>query len=89
MKRLFSLVLAVLMLCTALPALAATATTFDGTVVSGQAVSVAAPFGGTVSAVQVKPGDQISVGDGIATVETCLAIDEAMHHAARVRVRQE
>ena len=29
------------------------------------------------------------LAEGIATVETCLAIDEAMHHAARVRVRQE
>lgn len=28
------------------------------------------------------------LAEGLATVETCLAIDEAMHHATRVRVRQ-
>ena len=44
--------------------------TFDGTVVAGDAVSVAAPFGGMVSDVAVKAGSEIALGDAICTIET-------------------
>ena len=45
-------------------------TTFDGTVVSGESVSVTAPFGGTVSSFRLRAGDELAVGDVVAEVAT-------------------
>jgi HlyD family secretion protein len=59
-----------LALCVVLPGLAMAETTFDGTVVSSESVSVTAPFGGNVSSFRLRAGDQINVGDSIATVQT-------------------
>lgn len=70
MKRMISLVVVALLLCTVLPSLALAETTFDGTVISSESVSVTAPFGGTVNSFALKQGDQINVGDVIATVQT-------------------
>jgi multidrug resistance efflux pump len=59
-----------LALCVAFATPALAETTFDGTVVSSESVSVTAPFGGTVSSFRLREGDEISVGDEIAEVET-------------------
>lgn len=42
----------------------------DGSVVSGGAQSVRAPFGGVVEDVRLRPGDLISVGDPVASIVT-------------------
>jgi len=70
MKRTVCLAMVVLMLCAALPSLALAETTFDGTVVSSESVSVTAPFGGIINSFTLKEGDQITAGDVIATVQT-------------------
>lgn len=69
-KVLLSLVLALIVTLTACPCLAAAETTFEGTVVSGESVSITAPFGGTISSFRLREGGKISVGDPIATIET-------------------
>ena len=61
------LVLLLVLLC---PALALAATTFEGTVVSGEVVSVTAPFGGTVSNFSLRAGGRIDFGDVVATIAT-------------------
>lgn len=43
---------------------------FDGQVVAGEAVSVTAPFGGTVKSIGLKQGAQVAVNDGILTLST-------------------
>ena len=68
MKKLLSMLLALLS-CFA-PCVALADTSFDGSVVSGGAVSVRAPFGGVVSSVSVQAGDRVEVGDVVAEVET-------------------
>ena len=55
---------------TMLPLIALAETTFDGTVVAGDAVSVTAPFGGTVSSFSLRAGGLISVGDTVAAIGT-------------------
>lgn len=70
MKRNILLVALSLALSVVLMGSAAAETTFDGTVVSSESVSVTAPFGGTVSSFRLREGDEISVGDVIAEVET-------------------
>ena len=70
MKKILSVLFALALLSGALTGPALAETTFDGTVVSGEAVSVTAPFGGTVSSFKLREGDQINVGDVIAQVET-------------------
>jgi multidrug resistance efflux pump len=70
MKRNILLVALSLTLCMALVTPAFAETTFDGTVVSSESVSVTAPFGGTVSTFKLRAGDKISVGDVIAEVAT-------------------
>lgn len=67
-QKLLSLLAAGLLLLTPLGAQAEI--TFDGTVVAGDAVSVTAPFGGTVSSVSVKAGSEIALGDAICVLET-------------------
>ena len=70
MKR-FSIILALFVMVSALlPAVSLAETTFDGTVVSSESISVTAPFGGIVSSFAVRQGDQIEQGDVIATVAT-------------------
>ena len=66
MKRFLSILLAVL----TLPAFALAETTFDGAVVASEAVSVTAPFGGTVASFSLRPGSKITLGDRIASIET-------------------
>jgi multidrug resistance efflux pump len=70
MKKNILLAALCLMLCVALTGAALAETTFDGTVVSSESVSVTAPFGGTVSSFRLREGDELSVGDVIAQVET-------------------
>ena len=53
-----------------LPGLALAETVLDGTVVSGESVSVLAPYGGTLSRFNVRAGDEIKVGDVIGEVQT-------------------
>ena len=62
------LIPSLLVLALALTPFAAFAeTTFDGSVVAGEAVSVTAPFGGTVASLTLKEGAEISLGDTICT----------------------
>ncbi len=63
-------VLAVLTACLLLPGLALASASFDGTVVSKNAIAVAAPFGGTVESVSAKEGDYVEAGDVLAEVST-------------------
>ena len=62
--------LAILMIVLTLPAFALAETTFDGAVVARDAVSVTAPFGGTVSHFSLRAGSRIQLGDRIATIAT-------------------
>lgn len=66
MKRILSILMALMLL----PAFALAETTFDGAVVAGDAVSVTAPFGGTVSNFRLRAGSKISLGDAVATINT-------------------
>lgn len=66
MKRFLSILVLVLML----PAFALAETTFDGSVVAREAVSVTAPFGGTVSSFSLRAGSRIAFGEPIATIAT-------------------
>lgn len=66
MKRTF----AILVILCFLPALVLAETTFDGSVVAREAISITAPFGGTVSSFGLRAGSKIHLGDRIATVET-------------------
>lgn len=66
MKQWMSLVLACLMLFGA----AAAEERFDGQVIAGGAVSITAPFGGTVETMNLRTGAKITEGDVIAQVET-------------------
>jgi len=66
MKRFFTILVLVLML----PAFALAETTFDGSVVARESVSVTAPFGGTVSSFSLRAGSKIAFGDRLATIET-------------------
>lgn len=59
-----------LLVCAALPLGALAEAALDGTVVSGGAVSVLAPFGGTVGTVYVKAGDEVKLGSELAQVVT-------------------
>ena len=70
MKKMTILLALCLALGAVLPGSALAATTFDGTVVSGESVSVTAPFGGTVDSFTPSVGDRISEGDSIASVKT-------------------
>ena len=66
MKKILAFVMTMLLLSTC----ALAETTFDGKVVAGDAVSVTAPFGGTVSNFRLRAGSRISVGDAVATINT-------------------
>jgi len=66
MKRFLSILMIVLLV----PAFALAETTFDGAVVARDAVSVTAPFGGTVSHFSLRAGSKIKLGDRIATIAT-------------------
>ena len=46
------------------------AISFEGKVVSSDAVAVLAPFGGLVDTVSLRTGDPIAVGDSVATIST-------------------
>lgn len=62
--------LTALCLCLGLLNGALAETTFEGTVVSGDAVSVNAPFGGIIDAFSLREGGVLHTGDVIATVQT-------------------
>ena len=66
MKKILASLLALLLLT----GFALAETTFDGKVVAGDAVSVTAPFGGTVSNFRLRAGSRIHVGDAVATINT-------------------
>ncbi len=71
MKRKGTLgVLAVLAVCALLPGFALAGASFDGTVVSRNAIAVPAPFGGVVESVEVREGDFVNAGDVLGTVMT-------------------
>jgi multidrug resistance efflux pump len=59
-----------LILVTLVPVIALAETSFDGTVVSSESVSVTAPFGGTISAFSLRAGGRIAFGEAIVTIET-------------------
>lgn len=61
----FIVALAVL---TGIPALAQVS--FQGTVVSSKTISVNAPFGGLVDAIDLRKGDPVRIGDPVATIRT-------------------
>ncbi|MBQ8201194.1 MAG: HlyD family efflux transporter periplasmic adaptor subunit [Clostridia bacterium] len=63
-------ILAILMFLTLLPVAALAETTFDGTVVAGDAVTVTAPFGGTVTGFSLRAGSKIAMGDVVAAIGT-------------------
>ena len=66
MKRFLASLLTLLLLCA--PALAELA--LDGSVVSGGAETVRAPFGGIVERIEVRAGDLVSVGEPVASIVT-------------------
>lgn len=70
MKRKKGMLYALALVLALLPACALGETTFDGTVVAGESVSVTAPFGGTVSSFRLRAGSLIALGDRIAAIET-------------------
>lgn len=70
MKRKKGMLCALALVLALLPACALGETTFDGTVVAGESVSVTAPFGGTVSSFRLRAGSLIALGDRIAAIET-------------------
>ncbi len=63
-------VLAVLTACLLLPGFALASASFDGTVVSKNAIAVTAPFGGVIGKVSVQAGDYVEAGDTLAEVIT-------------------
>ncbi len=63
-------VLAVLTACLLLPGIALASASFDGKVVSHNAIAIPAPFGGVVGSVPVQEGDYVNVGDVLAEVIT-------------------
>ena len=70
MKKLVSIVLCALMLMST----AWADESFDGRVVAGDAVSVTAPFGGTVKSCGLRVGTLVNVGDVIAKLSTTRVI---------------
>ena len=44
--------------------------TFDGTVVAGETVAITAPFGGTVTALDIREGQLLEAGDAVVTLST-------------------
>jgi multidrug efflux pump subunit AcrA (membrane-fusion protein) len=66
----FLSMLAVLTACLLLPGFALAGASFDGTVVSKNAVAATAPFGGVVGKVSVQEGDYVEAGDTLAEVMT-------------------
>ena len=44
--------------------------TFQGTVISRETITVSAPFGGLVDEISLRKGDEIHVGDAVATIKT-------------------
>ena len=66
MKRILSVLAAGLLL---IPGLAA-AEEFEGNVVATSTMLVTSPYGGSLATVQVREGQEIQVGDTIATMET-------------------
>ena len=69
MKRIASILAALLLTLGTLTA-AVAETTFDGVVSNGEQIAVLAPFGGTVSTLGVRAGQEITLGQEIASVET-------------------
>ena len=69
MKKLIGIILALVLM----PVLALASTTFEGTVVSGEVVSVTAPFGGTVSHFSLRAGSRIDRGSVVATTPRRMA----------------
>ncbi|MBQ8201189.1 MAG: HlyD family efflux transporter periplasmic adaptor subunit [Clostridia bacterium] len=65
MKKLISFLLCMLFVC---PALAEER--FDGQVIAGEAVSVIAPFGGTIESINLRTGALTSVNDVVARLAT-------------------
>lgn len=70
LKKPLAVLLSCILCLTASAALAANETAFEGSVVSGETMSITAPFGGTVSMFNLRTGAKISEGDTIATIET-------------------
>ena len=70
MKKLLSFALCLLMLL----GLAAAEERFDGQVIEGDAVSVTAPFGGTVKACGLREGTLVNINDVIVTLSTTRVI---------------
>lgn len=66
MRKILCILLAVMLL----PAASLAVTTFEGTVVSGEVISVTAPFGGTISNFSLRAGSMIKDGDVVATINT-------------------
>ena len=72
MKRMITILALALVCALAMPALAQASISFDGKVVAGETVAVAAPFGGPTRDIAMRKGDLVHVGDPIATIETTL-----------------
>ncbi len=67
-KLLTAAMAALLILALGAPALAQV--TFHGTVISRETITVSAPFGGLIDEISLRKGDQIRVGDPVATIKT-------------------
>ncbi len=72
MKRFITILALALVCILAMPCLAQASISFDGKVVAGETVAVAAPFGGPTRDIALRKGDLVRVGDAIATIETTL-----------------
>lgn len=60
---------ALLLLCL-MPAMALAQTSLEGTVTAGETIAVTAPFGGTITQVMARAGQQVAAGEALATVGT-------------------
>ena len=71
MKKVFAILMA-LVLVLGGTALAETELSYEGKVVAGETIPVAAPFGGRMGEVPLHKGDPVQEGDTLATIKTTL-----------------
>ena len=71
MKKVFAM-LVVLVLVLGGTALAETDLSYEGKVVAGDTIPIAAPFGGRLGEVTLRAGDPVREGDPVATIKTTL-----------------
>ena len=71
MKKVFALLIA-LTLVLGSTALAETGLSYEGKVVAGDSVPIAAPFGGRIGSMTLRKGDPVREGDALVTIQTTM-----------------